>query len=36
MSLTVPNHKVIKPGLLLKILKDVRLSKEEFEKLLKE
>jgi len=34
-SLTVPRHKTIKPGLLLKILKDVGLFREEFSALLK-
>ncbi len=35
-SLTVPNHKVIKPGLLNKILKDVGLTREDLERLLKD
>lgn len=34
-SLTVPRHKNIKPGLLLKILKEVGLSREEFSSLLR-
>jgi len=31
---TVPNHKTIGRGLLRKILRDVKISKEEFKKLL--
>ena len=34
-SLTVPCHKTLKPGLLNKILKEVGLSREEFDFLLK-
>ena len=34
--LTVPRHKVIKPGLLLKIIKDAGLSREEFISLLRD
>lgn len=33
-SLTVPDHKEIGPGLLKKILRDAKLSTDEFKKLL--
>ena len=35
-SLTIPRHKTIKTGLLLKIIKDAGLSREEFITLLKD
>ena len=35
-SLTIPRHKTIKTGLLLKILKDAGLSREEFGVLLRD
>ncbi len=35
-SLTIPRHKIIKTGLLLKIIKDAGLSREEFITLLKD
>lgn len=34
--LTVPNHKVLKPGLLRSIIRDANLTVEEFVSLLKE
>jgi len=35
-SVTVPNYKIVGRGLLRKIIRDAELSKEEFEKLMKE
>ena len=35
-SVTVPNYKTISRGLLRKILRDVKISKDEFKKLLRD
>ncbi len=34
--ITIPNHKVLKPGLLRKLIKDANLSVEEFLSLIKD